>query len=43
MVKTKRKNYTLAENLKIVEKVRNCASKASSFRESGISEGTMRG
>jgi transposase-like protein len=39
---TKRKNYTIVEKLKIIERVKNGESKASLFHEHGIPEGTIR-
>jgi transposase-like protein len=39
---TKRKNYTIVEKLKIIERVKKGKSKTSLFREHGIPEGTIR-
>jgi transposase-like protein len=39
----KRKNYSIEEKLKIIDKVRSGVSKASINRECGIPEGTIRG
>jgi hypothetical protein len=40
---TKRKNYTIVEKLKIIERFMNGESKASLFCERGIPEGTIHG